>query len=144
MKALQFNPDGRGCTTCKASPTVRFSTLCEAHYMERHNRMSPAAKRGAQLRRLRNPDQFPPPGSEVYWAQHAHRVVAAAIRQGLLPSLKSGEYACTDCGGIALEYDHRDYGRPLDVVPVCRSCNKRRGTAIWPSQDQFQFKRVRS
>jgi hypothetical protein len=55
-----------------------------------------------------------------------------------LPSLKTGEYACVDCGGVALEYDHRDYGRPVEVEPVCRSCNKRRGRAKWPQPREFK------
>lgn len=38
--------------------------------------------------------------------------------------------ACTDCGGSAVEYEHRDYNRPLDVQPICRGCNLRRKRAI--------------
>jgi hypothetical protein len=37
---------------------------------------------------------------------------------------------CVDCGAPAVFYDHRDYDKPFDVVPVCRSCNIRRGTAM--------------
>jgi hypothetical protein len=37
--------------------------------------------------------------------------------------------SCVDCAAPASEYDHRDYGRPLDVEPVCHSCNIRRGPA---------------
>ena len=33
------------------------------------------------------------------------------------------------CGGMAEQWDHRDYNKPLDVEPVCRSCNMRRGPA---------------
>lgn len=29
-----------------------------------------------------------------------------------------------------MDYDHRDYTKPLSVEPVCRSCNKLRGPAI--------------
>jgi uncharacterized OB-fold protein len=36
---------------------------------------------------------------------------------------------CVDCGRTAECYDHRDYGRPLDVEPVCRACNVIRGPA---------------
>lgn len=54
--------------------------------------------------------------------------VAQAIRRGLLPHPKG--LTCADCGGAAVEYDHRDYNRPLDVAPVCRRCNLRRGKAI--------------
>jgi len=36
---------------------------------------------------------------------------------------------CTDCGAQARDYDHRDYARPLDIEPVCRRCNQKRGPA---------------
>lgn len=39
------------------------------------------------------------------------------------------EFDCTDCGNPAEVYDHRDYGRPLDVEPVCHACNHQRGAA---------------
>ena len=82
---------------------------------------------------------FRPFNAERWWQQRSHALVHAAIKRGLLPNLKAGGYACADCGKTALEYDHRDYGRPFDVEPVCRSCNKRRGTAIWPDATRFNF-----
>lgn len=57
----------------------------------------------------------------------AHQAVAAAVKRGDLPPIKS--LACTDCGKPAHDYDHRDYSKPLDVQPVCRSCNRHRGPA---------------
>jgi len=36
---------------------------------------------------------------------------------------------CVDCGANAVCYDHRDWQKPLEVVPVCRSCNNRRKQA---------------
>lgn len=82
---------------------------------------------------------YRPFNAERWWQQRSHSLVQQAIKRGLLPDLKSGDYACADCGDVAHEYDHRDYGRPFDVDPVCRRCNKRRGTAIWPTGDRFQF-----
>lgn len=38
-------------------------------------------------------------------------------------------FACVDCGKPAQCYDHRDYSKPLDVEPVCTSCNLKRGPA---------------
>lgn len=55
--------------------------------------------------------------------------VARAIREGNLSRL-DGSIACVDCGKPAQVYDHRSYLRPLDVDPVCRSCNAKRGPAI--------------
>lgn len=83
---------------------------------------------------------FRPQDAERWWQHKSHALVQNAIKRGLLPSLKAGNYACVDCGDRALEYDHRDYGRPFDVDPVCRSCNKRRGTAKWPTAERFAFK----
>lgn len=58
----------------------------------------------------------------------AHQAVAYAIRKGELR--RPSEFPCADCGGKAVEYDHRDYNKPLEVEPVCRRCNLRRGPAI--------------
>lgn len=55
-------------------------------------------------------------------------LVNRAVRQGKLLAL-TGRVPCVDCGAPALHYDHRDYSRPLDVVPTCRSCNGRRGVS---------------
>lgn len=101
-----------------------------------------AAAKGAEKRRANKSGYFRPLDAERWWQSRCHSAVQAAIKRGLLPSLKSGEYACTDCGCVAHEYDHRDYARPFDVQPVCRSCNKQRGTALWPTPDRFDFKRV--
>lgn len=60
-------------------------------------------------------------------AQAAHTAVAREIRHGRL--MRPALFQCADCGGAADRYDHRDYGRPLSVDPVCRSCNRRRGPA---------------
>lgn len=56
---------------------------------------------------------------------NAHQIVAKAIRTGLLQP--AYEFDCVDCGMAAVEYDHRDYSKPLIVDPVCRPCNVRRG-----------------
>lgn len=55
--------------------------------------------------------------------------VNSAVRKGLLPDLRYSEVACVDCGTRAEHYDHRDYSKPLEVDPVCRTCNFRRGPA---------------
>lgn len=57
----------------------------------------------------------------------AHRAVAKAIAAGALKPI--GEHDCADCGVKAEHYDHRDYSKPLEVEPVCRRCNYRRGSA---------------
>jgi hypothetical protein len=57
----------------------------------------------------------------------AGRAVRQAIARGDIPHPKHCK--CVDCGAVAYGYDHRDYDRPLDVVPICRSCNAKRGPA---------------
>lgn len=54
--------------------------------------------------------------------------VLRAVQRGEFPPAKQCE--CADCGRPARDYDHRDYTRPLDVTPVCRGCNQRRGPAF--------------
>lgn len=36
---------------------------------------------------------------------------------------------CVDCGKPATCYDHRSYYKPLEVEPVCKKCNSKRGQA---------------
>ena len=55
----------------------------------------------------------------------AAEAVAKAVKRGELPPAKTQK--CVDCGKQASEYDHRDYTKYLDVQPVCRGCNCRRG-----------------
>jgi hypothetical protein len=59
----------------------------------------------------------------------AQYVVRKAIFEGRIPRL-DGSVACADCSKAACDYDHRDYNRPLDVVPTCRSCNRKRGYGL--------------
>lgn len=54
-------------------------------------------------------------------------IVQRAVDRGILESAKG--LRCSDCGGVACRYDHRDYSRPLLVDPVCRVCNMKRGPA---------------
>ena len=64
----------------------------------------------------------------------AHTQVKKAIKNGLLKPVK--ELKCLDCGCKAEIYDHKDYNKPLEVEPVCRSCNRKRGSAIPLTKEQ--------
>lgn len=57
----------------------------------------------------------------------ASLAVAAEVRAGRLKPVH--QCLCVDCGAKATDYDHRDYNKPIDVEPVCRSCNLKRGPA---------------
>lgn len=63
----------------------------------------------------------------------AHSQVKYAIKHGNLAPIK--DMKCVDCGSQAEIYDHKDYNKPLEVEPVCRSCNRKRGSAIPLSKD---------
>lgn len=69
----------------------------------------------------------------VTWKREQKRALLAvrgAVIAGLLPPVTT--LRCVDCDFPASIYDHRDYSRPIDVVPVCASCNQRRGPAKFP------------
>lgn len=98
----------------KALPDV-FCALCEKAVPRDRKLISPycSLECATETRRI---------------GQRAVSVVQAQIRKGAMPKL-SGSIACVDCGAPAEHYDHRDYSKPLDVAPVCRSCNFKRGPA---------------
>jgi hypothetical protein len=54
--------------------------------------------------------------------------VNQAVKKGILPPVAT--LICVDCGKPAKCYEHRDYNKPLEVVPTCKGCNIRRGPAI--------------
>lgn len=60
-------------------------------------------------------------------AQRAHAAVFRAVQRGDLPDLKEEFVKCEDCPRRATAYDHRCYDLPLEVTPVCKSCNAKRG-----------------
>lgn len=112
-----------------------------------HNRSTAAserARRGVRSRAQRYPNWRRPDAEDYRVFQHqAHLYVRAAIKCGVLPDLSLGEYACVDCGAAATQYEHRDYRHPLDVEPVCKACNLKRGRGQWPSDADYCFKKVK-
>jgi hypothetical protein len=56
------------------------------------------------------------------------QMVSREIRYGRM--VPPTNFACVDCGAPATAYEHRDYNKPLDVVPTCRPCNAKRRYAI--------------
>lgn len=65
--------------------------------------------------------------------QRCRSMVGAAIKRGELPKL-DGTIKCTDCPNPAKCYDHRDYGKPLKVDPVCKMCDAIRGPGEVPPE----------
>ena len=70
----------------------------------------------------------PNPRTEWLGAARAQALVQIEISRGAIPHPKS--LRCVDCDAPAVEYEHRDYNRPLHIEPICRSCNLKRGPAI--------------
>ena len=64
----------------------------------------------------------------------AAALITQAVRKGLLPPART--LICVDCGKQARDYDHRDYSKPLNVNPVCRGCNLRRGSGKFAFKDE--------
>ena len=67
----------------------------------------------------------------IEWSRlrgRAAQKVNTAVKNGTLSHLKKIIIKCTDCPARATVYDHRDYAKPLEVDPVCKSCNIARGT----------------
>ncbi len=60
----------------------------------------------------------------------AIQAVGAAVLSGKLPSLSKNNIPCVDCGAKAIHYDNHDYTKKLDVQPVCRCCNYKRGKTV--------------
>jgi hypothetical protein len=121
-----------------------FNPECYDHATVRQRARRESARRAVETRRRNNPDWGRPNDTARYecWKAKAHAIVHLAVEQGILPSLRGGDYACSDCGGVASEYDHRDYAAPLVVEPVCRRCNILRGSAAWPHPARFQFAKL--
>jgi hypothetical protein len=88
-----------------------------------------AVKAGPFPRRCQNCPKKKPAADRSRYFRLAHAYVSTAIYNGDLPKL-DGSVPCTDCGGAAVEYDHRDYKRPMEVEPVCKSCNQLRGPGL--------------
>ena len=56
--------------------------------------------------------------------------VTRAVLSGSLPRAKTEK--CRRCDNQAHAWDHRDYSKPLDVIPLCRACNNRAEPAKMP------------
>lgn len=66
--------------------------------------------------------------------QKASYTIKQLIKAGQMQ--KPSDLLCVDCEKPAYDYDHRDYRMPLEVQPVCRKCNQRRGPAAWKNYNE--------
>lgn len=69
----------------------------------------------------------------VKYKERAQGAVRRAVVAGKLPKVRGGRLPCVDCRRVRAHcYDHRNYGKPLQVAPVCHSCNLSRGPGAIP------------
>jgi len=97
---------------------INLCRVCDSEIQDRHH--------SAKL-------CFPCADHKENGGHKAHAKVKKAIKDGFLSPVK--HLKCLDCGSQAEIYDHKDYNKPLEVEPVCRSCNRKRGSAIPLSKD---------
>ena len=69
--------------------------------------------------------------SQESGSNYAKLIVLRAIRKGTIIDLKKVFVKCRFCPDRATQHDHRDYNFPLQITPVCKSCNLKLGPAIW-------------
>lgn len=139
-EALEINEATKCAVSRCRKKRYGMLDICQLHFRESSERRRAFAQKAVATRKKSEPS-FGKPQGDAYdaWRICAHRLVRMAIKDGALPSLGTRAYSCVDCGEIATQYEHRDYARPLDVEPVCRRCNGKRGSAKWPHPGRFKF-----
>lgn len=108
------------CHTC-GLPSSRIDLLREQHWGSKVTTRRRVCTRCINKARR---ERIVKSGQEA-----AINAVYSAVARGALPPARGQQ--CADCNEPATEYEHRDYGKPLDVVPICRRCNILRGPAKW-------------
>lgn len=101
----------------KSGHVKRQCRVCKSDYMR--------VRRASGLRQADNKFNN---RCKLHSGYNAKKEVYIAVRKGYLPRVTNQR--CVDCGNQAQVYDHRDYNLPLDVSPVCKSCNAYRGKAV--------------
>jgi len=96
----------------KNSQSIKKCCRCEEDYPARRN------------------SHYCLPCADIMWylRRKVEKRVAHAVRTGKIPA--ASDLLCEDCLQPAQDYDHRDYGKPLQVAAVCKPCNAKRGPAI--------------
>lgn len=64
-------------------------------------------------------------------AVNAHEMVRQARESGLL--VRPGNCFCCGSGELDIQAHHEDYGSPLEVVWLCRSCHRKLHASRWRS-----------
>lgn len=98
---------------------AEYAARSIARYYE--HRDDPAFKKKIAENSLRYAERKP-------LAKRAHKMIQYRIAVGAMQPASA--FPCADCGKPSTDYDHRDYTKPLEVEPTCRSCNLLRGPAF--------------
>lgn len=112
---------------------IRLCPDCGNDFSQRHvlaERCLPCAQKSRPRRGVVRPNVNGRSKDPLYVSAQnaAGRLLNREIAAGRMPKAKG--LVCADCGLMAQVYDHRDYAKPLEVQPVCRSCNMIRGHAV--------------
>lgn len=102
-------PPGHTRYKCKLCVKIKNKALRASGYMKTYDK-----ERSEKLRGTRQ--------------ELASRKVRETVKKGKM--LRVDTLKCLDCGRPAEVYDHRDYLKPLEVDPVCKACNWKRGPAL--------------
>lgn len=112
-----YPPKATVCLPCReAAAPVRDCPDCGKSFKQRYARKCETCARACDVYRMFASGQM-----------LAQTAVAKAQNAGLLPHPST--CLCADCGKQAAVHEHRDYNKPLEVVQVCKSCNRKRGMA---------------
>lgn len=105
------------CRYCReAESPEKTCPDCGTHYRKLYSRKCPTCQLTSYIYRA--------------YATGSALAMAAVFKAKNAGKLQpASSFPCVDCGAPAEHYEHRDYNRPLDVEPTCRSCNYRRGNA---------------
>ena len=105
-----------------ASLIVRTCIVCKDVFIAHYNRQICNACRPEALKIL----------------HAASRKTKAAVKTGELLDPSLAGLLCSYCGEKAYMWEHRDYARPLDVVPSCHSCNCKVGAGQRSNHSRYQ------
>lgn len=123
----------RYCEPCATAPKIKtFNRLlncldCGCDITDRHFHTRFCMKCSANQTKRRQANYTN--GHQKNDNDIGRQVTKFAIRAGFL--LPPTNFICVHCNVRQAEcYDHRDYNKPLEVDPVCLSCNSSRGRGI--------------
>ncbi len=120
------NMEEKQCSTCKkvkildefANPKASYCKNCSNIYASIWRKKNKEKIKGYTQRQIK------------MGQKHCLNTIQRAIKKGILPRLTTSDIKCVFCKkNRATVYEYRDYNKPLEVKPACRSCNGKIGSA---------------